>query len=141
MNAEEFSAGSQDEEVCEQPVPSIHFILCSRRKLFLFLASLAMHTIRLGPPWDVTATPSGMRHARKFGRPRVLDAHERVWLVCAHVPGSAGVSMNGTSLPALAAPGPFAADVTALLAPRNEVVFVVSSEGPLGAVALEIRSA
>lgn len=101
-----------------------------------------MHTIRLGPPWEVSAASSGgTRHARKFGRPRTLDATERVWLVCAHVPGAAEVTVNGASLGAVGSAGPFAADVTSLLAPRNEVAFVVASEAPLGAVALEIRAA
>ncbi len=100
-----------------------------------------MHTIRLGPPWEVAASAGGTRHARKFGRPRTLDATERIWLVCEHVPGAATVHLNGAVLSALDAPGPFAADVTSLLLPRNEVAFVVASESPLGAVALEIRLA
>ena len=37
------------------------------------------------------------------------------------------------------APGPVAADITSLLRPRNEVVFLVTSEASLGAVALEVR--
>ncbi|AMV22944.1 hypothetical protein VT84_00940 [Gemmata sp. SH-PL17] len=97
-----------------------------------------MHTIRLGPPWDVASTPSGTRHTRKFGRPRTLDANERVWLVCAQVPGAVEVRVNGT---AVATPDPFAVDITSLLLPRNEVAFTVASEAPIGAVVLEIRSA
>ena len=100
----------------------------------------ALHTIRLGPPWQTATTDSGTHHARKFGRPRALDANERVWLVCAHVPGPAEVRVNGTTVGAPGADGPFAADVTAHLQPRNEVVFAVASAGPLGGVALEIRS-
>lgn len=97
-----------------------------------------MHTIRLGPPWEVVPIAGGTRHARKFGRPRTLDAAERVWLVCEHVPGAAAVHLNGTAVGTPGAPGRFAADITSLLLPRNEVVFVVASELPLGAVALEI---
>ena len=100
-----------------------------------------MHSIRLGPPWQVAATAGGTRHARKFGRPRTLDADERLWLVCAHVPGPAEVRVNGALVGAADAPGPFAADVTPLLDPRNEVTFVVASSAPLGAVALEVRPA
>ena len=99
------------------------------------------HTIRLGPPWNSAASDGGTRHARKFGRPRTLDAAERVWLVCDHVPGPATVSLNATAVGILDAAGPFAADITSLLLPRNEVVFAIASESPLGAVALEIRSA
>lgn len=97
-----------------------------------------MHTIRLGPPWTVTTTAAGARHARKFGRPRTLDANERLWLVCAHVPGPTEVHLNGT-LVGTTEGGPFAADITAHLLPRNEVV-VATSAGELGAVALEVRS-
>jgi hypothetical protein len=100
-----------------------------------------MHTIRLGPPWEVTATDSGSRHARKFGRPRTLDANERLWLVCAHVPGSAQVRVNDAPAGALDAPGPFAADITDFLRQRNEVAFAVAADGPLGAVVLEVRPA
>lgn len=99
------------------------------------------HTIRLGSPWQSAPAAGGTRHARKFGRPRTLAAAERVWLVCAHVPGPATVHLNGTAVGVLSAPGPFAADITSLLQPRNEVAFAVASELPFGAVALEIRFA
>jgi hypothetical protein len=48
--------------------------------------------------------------------------------------------VNGVSVGALAAPGAFAADITALLLPRNEVTFTVASDAVLGAVALEVRT-
>jgi hypothetical protein len=98
-----------------------------------------MHTIRLGPPWQTTATDAGTRHARKFGHPRTLDANERLWLVCEHLPGPAEIRVNGTAVGTPDAPGPFAADITSLLQPRNEVVLAVASNGPLGPVALEVR--
>lgn len=101
---------------------------------------LTTHSIRLGPPWQTTATDAGTTHARKFGAPRTLDADERLWLVCEHVPGAAEVRVNGTLVGTNGAGGPFAADVTALLRPRNEVVFAVASAEPLGAVALEVRA-
>lgn len=102
-----------------------------------------MHTIRLGPPWQFTASDDagGGRHARKFGSPRTLDADERVWLVCAHVPGAATVTLNGEAVAVLAFEGPVAVDITHLLRPRNEVTFAVASVAPLGAVALEVRAA
>ncbi len=100
-----------------------------------------MHTIRLGPPWQLNAVDGGTRHARKFGAPRTLDADERVWLVCAHVPGATTVTVNGETVASLDAPGPVAVDVTCLMRPRNEVTFAVASDAALGAVALEIRAA
>ena len=99
------------------------------------------HSIRLGPPWQLTSVEGGTQHTRKFGRPRTLDATEGLWLVCERLPGPAEVRVNGTPLPATDAPGPFAADITPLLLPRNEVLIVVSSNEPLGAVWLEVRPA
>jgi hypothetical protein len=100
-----------------------------------------MHTIRLGPPWQTTPTDTGSRHARKFGRPRTLDANEQLWLVCECVPGPAEVRVNGTVVGTPDASGPFAVDITSLLQPRNEVVIAVADAGALGAVALEVRVA
>ncbi|MFM8271278.1 MAG: hypothetical protein ACKODX_02990 [Gemmata sp.] len=101
----------------------------------------SLHRIRLGPPWDVAPVAGGARHARKFGRPRALAADERVWLVCAHVPAAGEVRVNAAGVGTLDAPGPFAADVTPLLRPRNEVLISVASDQPLGPVSLEIRPA
>jgi hypothetical protein len=103
--------------------------------------ALITHKIRLGPPWQVAATDGAARHARKFGRPRMLDANEQLWLVCEHVPGAGEVRLNDTLLGSPDAPGPFAADITSLLLPRNEVTFAVASNEALGAVALEVRPA
>lgn len=99
-----------------------------------------MHPIRLGPPWVVTRTAAGLtRHARKFGAPRLPDPGERVWLVCEAVPGPAEVTVNGTPV-GTADPGTaFAADVTTLLRPRNEVAVEGAGDGPLGPVRLEVR--
>lgn len=97
------------------------------------------HVIRLREPWDVSPADGRTRHARNFGRPRGPDPCERVWLVCGHVPGPAEVLVNGQPLGRLETPGPFAADVTELLLPRNHVAFVVASAAPLGPVSLEIR--
>jgi hypothetical protein len=98
-----------------------------------------MHTIRLGSPWDVTAVEGGTRHARKFGRPRTLEADERVWLVCDRVPGAAEVRVNSVLVAQVTASEPVACDITHLLQPRNEVVILAASVEPLGAVTLEIR--
>jgi hypothetical protein len=96
------------------------------------------HRIRLGSPWIVTSAEGRTRHARKFGWPRTADPGERVWVVCAAVPGPAAVSVNGEALGSVDS-GPFAADITHLLKPRNELAFDVASAEPLGDVALEIR--
>lgn len=79
-------------------------------------------------------------HRRNFGRPRTLDPGERLWLVCAHVPGPGEVTLNGGKLDTFAAAGPFSADITDRLLPRNLVAFAVASGEPLGEVAVEVRS-
>lgn len=94
------------------------------------------HRIRLGPPWEVTAAGDRITHRRKFGRPRTLGPGERVWLACESVPGPAVVSLNGDALGP--ANGPFSADITDVMRPRNEVV-IDATAGPLGEVRLEIR--
>lgn len=99
------------------------------------------HQIRLGPPWVVTPAATGTRHARKFGAPRTLDATERLWLVCALVPGAHCVVLNGIALGAGEVAGPFVADITDSVHRRNEIVFEVSDSEALGPVVLEIRSA
>lgn len=95
------------------------------------------HRIRLGPPWEVTATGGRLRHVRRFGRPRTIGPGERVWLV-ALLPEGSEARLNGVTL---MGDGPFAADVTDSLLPRNEVEFLVPADAPPPAdVALEIRS-
>src|SRR5438552_19066332 len=97
------------------------------------------HRIRLGPPWQLASEGRRTSHARNFGRPRALDAAERLWLVCERVPGAAEVSVNGAVVGRLPGAGPFAADITELLHPRNAVTFAVASHDPLGEVRLEVR--
>jgi hypothetical protein len=99
------------------------------------------HRIRLRGAWETTSTADRTHHARKFGRPRTLDARERVWLVCESVPGPVEVSVNGQPVGTLAAAGPFAADITEQLRERNAVLFAVASDRPLGEVRIEIRAA
>ena len=97
------------------------------------------HRIRLGTPWDSTATDDGRaRHVRRFGRPRTLDANERVWLVAESLPAESNAAVNGTAVESELA-GSFAADITSLLKPRNEVAFTLPAKASLGEVALEIR--
>ena len=99
-----------------------------------------MHTIRLGPPWEVTPVAGATQHSRKFGRPRTLDANERLWIVCAHLPPAARVLVNSQLVGMVSTAGPFAADITELLQPRNTVVLLVESADALGEVALEVRT-
>jgi hypothetical protein len=98
------------------------------------------HRIHLGPPWSLTTAGGRTRHARKFGQPRAADPDQRVWVVCESIPGPAVVSVNGEPAGSADAGGPFAADVTHLLKPRNELVLDVASADPIGEVALELRS-
>jgi hypothetical protein len=98
------------------------------------------HVIRLRDHWTVTGRPGGNDHVRKFGRPGRLAASERVWLVLAHVPGPAEVSLNGRMIGALADAGRFEADVTGRLAERNTVAVSVASTEALGEVTVEVRS-
>jgi beta-galactosidase/beta-glucuronidase len=101
---------------------------------------MAGHTIRLRGAWEATTADGCVRYARKFGRPRTLGPGERVWLVCGAIPGPAEVRVNGERVgTAEGGNRPFAADITHLLNPRNEVVFDTRSAEPLGEVALEIR--
>jgi hypothetical protein len=86
------------------------------------------HRIRLHASW---VTAAG-RHARRFGRPRTLDAGETAWLVGV---GVGTVLLNGEPLGEVG--GPFAFDVTAKLLPRNELSLVGATHPE--DVALEIR--
>ena len=97
------------------------------------------HCIRLRGAWEVTAAGGRTRHTRRFGWPSPLDAGERVWLVCGPPPAAVEVLVNGERVGTAGAGRPFAADVTPLLAPRNEVAFEGTSTDPPGDVALEIR--
>jgi len=98
-----------------------------------------VHRIRLGPPWEATVEAGRTHWVRRFGRPRTLSPQERIWLVCDALPRETEVSLNDTNL-GVAPGGPFAADITRLLAARNRVVLLTSSATPVGEVALEIRA-
>jgi hypothetical protein len=89
---------------------------------------MKLHTIRLGEPWERTDLGGGhTRHRRRFGRPRTLDATERLWLVCDR---PVAVVLNGVELGACER-----FDITDHLQPRNELVI---EAGELGAVVLEV---
>ena len=81
---------------------------------------------------------------RRFGQPRQIDEHERVWLTFAGVDGRVVAHLNDQALaiPEIM-PEPFEIDVTSLLNDRNELMVEIESStgqgGIWGEVALEIR--
>jgi hypothetical protein len=111
------------------------------------------HRVHMPTTWQSLFgdTAGTARFRRRFHRPTNLDPDERVFLVFDGIGGRAEIRLNGrqfSSIDAAACPAGF--DVTALLAPRNEltvdVVFdpdkVPGQPGGLWApVALEIRGA
>ena len=99
-----------------------------------------IHTIRLRGGWISTSDGCRVIHARNFGRPRTLDANERVWLVCENVAGPSEIRVNGERVGRTSEVEPFAADITDHLQPRNRVELTIGSNEVLGEVALEIRS-
>jgi hypothetical protein len=85
-----------------------------------------------------------VRFTRRFGRPRRLDEHERVWLIGEGLTGHAEFVLNGEVLGQHdGTNGAFAFHVTRLIGERNELAIEItaeSSEGGIwGDVALEIR--
>jgi hypothetical protein len=84
-----------------------------------------------------------VRLGRRFGIPRQIDAHERVWLTLGGVESRTKIWLNGQSLGEHGgAAAPLEFEITSLLKERNELVVEVegSSAGGLwGEVALEIR--
>lgn len=84
-----------------------------------------------------------VRLTRRFGYPGRIDDHERIWLTAAAVDASAELTLNGTPVGRFTARGgPFEAEVTSLLRPRNELAVEVegdSNGGLWGEVALEVR--
>src|SRR5690348_4821547 len=97
-----------------------------------------IHTIRLRGGWTSTSDSGQTIHARNFGRPRTLDANERVWLVCERLPGPSAIRVNGVRIGSTSGAQSFAVDITDQLQLRNMVELAVDSSEPLGQVALEI---
>ncbi len=122
------------------------------------------HRIRLRGPWECGAEGTGdarrltmpcrwrdlgldavvrqARCRRRFGLPRQLDSHERVWLVFENAIAVQGVDLNGHPLPVRTATiGEF--EITELLQGRNLLTLDVRDPGndaPLWEeVALEVR--
>jgi hypothetical protein len=85
-----------------------------------------------------------VRFSRRFGLPRQIDPHERLWLTFAGVADTADVHLNGRHLGRHTPPDqPFEFEVTSLLDARNELVVEVEASGGHGGlwgeVALEVR--
>jgi hypothetical protein len=126
------------------------------------------HRIRLRGPWEAEPLdPPGplrrvtlparlgecglgdcrrVRFRRRFGRPRRIDSHERVWLIGEGLTGRAAFQVNGRRLGSHGGDaGPFAFRVTEFLGERNELTVELESSdaagGLWGDVALEVRCA
>jgi glycosyl hydrolase family 2 len=85
-----------------------------------------------------------VRFVRRFGAPRQIEVHERVWLTFAGADAAATVWLNGALLGRHeGACDPFEFDITSLLQPRNELRVDVEGSaetgGMWGEVAVEIR--
>jgi len=91
------------------------------------------HRIRLGPPWELETPEGGReRHLRRFGRPRTLDATERV-ILTADLPEGSEVFLNGE-------PIELGTDLAARLLPRNELAIATPAGTVPANVALEIHA-
>lgn len=97
------------------------------------------HTIRLRGFWDIAGEGGHAIHSRNFGKPRLPDETERVWLTFSSLPAAAEVRLNGELIVTTVTSGPFAADVTDRLQARNAVKITVKASESPGEVALEIR--
>jgi hypothetical protein len=79
-----------------------------------------------------------VRYLRRFGLPRQIDAHERVWLTVQGLVSAAHLTINGRRLE-----GGAEFDVTADLGERNELQVEIENDdlvaGPWEEIALEIR--
>ena len=97
------------------------------------------HTIRLRGFWEVVEAGEHAAHSRNFGKPRLPDEAEQIWLVCSALPAATQVHLNGDLLARTEASGPFESDITTRLLGRNTVSFTVPTGEYPGEVALEIR--
>src|SRR5262245_37057527 len=80
-----------------------------------------------------------LRLRRRFGIPRRLDAHERVWLTFAGIDSKASIWLNGRLLGDLETNNSaFEHDVTGLLGERNELAIEVALCEPDGCLCQEV---
>jgi hypothetical protein len=97
------------------------------------------HTIRLRGFWEVVEAGEHATHSRNFGKPRLPDETEHIWLVCSTLPAGTEVHLNGSLIATTAVSGPFEADITTRLLRRNTVCFTSPRSEYPGEVAMEIR--
>jgi hypothetical protein len=97
------------------------------------------HTIRLRGFWDVIEAGEHATHSRNFGKPRLPDEAEHIWLVCSALPAATQVHLNGDLIATTTASGPIEADITSRLLGRNTLRFTVPRGESPGEVAVEIR--
>jgi hypothetical protein len=90
-----------------------------------------------------TAFAGRARLRRRFGYPRQVDPHERLWLTFAGAETLAEVWLNGQFLGRHEGPEAFEFEVTSLLHERNQLTVEVEAStengGLWGEVALEVR--
>jgi hypothetical protein len=97
------------------------------------------HTIRLRGFWETVDEGGRTRHSRNFGRPRLVDESEHIWLVCSTLIAPAEVRLNGEFLEGVMETGPFATEITTRIRPRNTVSITLPIASQLPEVAIEIR--
>jgi len=99
------------------------------------------HNIRLRGFWHILQEEERTTYSRGFGKPRLPDDTEHVWLTCTSLPVQTEVRLNGDLIATTVATGPFGVDITPRLRGRNSVSFTLSSREVLSEIALEIRPA
>lgn len=116
------------------------------------------HSIRLRHPWEeVSAGDGRIVFRRRFNKPTGLDDSQRVALEVDRTLLAADISLNGTPLGQLSPGQPFAADITSLLQPANELkvdadphtalaappptssIYIVEPDEPLGSPIGDVR--
>lgn len=99
------------------------------------IEDVSIHRIRLRGFWESTPLPDGRtRHVRHFGRPRLPDGRETVWIVRAGA-DPVTIHLNG----AILTEDGTAVEVTALLQSRNTLTLDVARTELGEQVCLEIR--
>lgn len=99
------------------------------------------HTIRLRGFWQILEEEERTIYSRNFGKPRLPDDSEHIWLTSTSLPVQTEVRLNGDLVATTVAAGPFGVDITPRIRGRNSVSFTLDRGGSPAEVALEIRPA